>query len=98
MEENKVVKHLKRGRDAKQASEDLWSLLEYWGSQEVDLRVAVESMLKFSNNLAFGVCKTPEVAVSMIQDALDNSIEKNVEDDSYKETYYSFYSRGKELH
>jgi len=98
MTESKAINHIKRSKASKQATEDLWSLLEYWGSQEVDLRVAVESMLKFSNNLAFGVCKTPEVAVSMIQDALDNSIEKNVEDDSYKETYYSFYSRGKELH
>ena len=98
MKENSLITHLKKGRDASQASEDLWSLLSYWGSQDVDIRVAVESLLKFSNNLAFGVCKTPEVALSMIQDAIDDSVEKNTEDDKFKEVYYSFYSRAKEFH
>ena len=98
MTERRAINHIKRNKASKKAIEDLWSLLEYWGSQELDLSVAVKTMLKFSNNLAFGVCKTPEVALSMIQDAIDDSVERNTEDDKFKEVYYSFYSRAKEFH
>ncbi len=84
--------------DVETSKRDLNALIDRWSDKGIEPEIAIKTLLFFAHNLSFTMTTQPEMALGLIQDSLDKMVERHVDDEDFKSTYYGFYYRGKQTH